>query len=86
MGLFKRKETPIADNQVQINPLGSKTVWGLILTALSVIGLLLGIDFTALIQEASTAHSLVEWLSVVGTAIGLVMAYIGRKNAKGGLK
>lgn len=85
MGIFSKNLKVQPEQQVTKNPLASKTIWGLITTLASMIGLMLNIDFTPLLQQAMSAHSVVAWLSVAGTAIGLIMAYFGRKHAKGGL-
>lgn len=66
----------------------SLTVWGLVVTGASqfmpFIGPLIGIDVTpGEIQEVGTSVS--DVISSIGTAAGLIMAFIGRKRAKGPL-
>ncbi len=64
----------------------SLTIWGVVVTAASTLlptfGASLGLEVTA-DDVAKVGSSVTDVISAVGTAVGLIMAVIGRMRAKG---
>ena len=85
--LFKKNEVaPKQELQQEKVLLASKTIWGLLIMIASVVAFVIGLDLRPVIEAAMNAHTLEAWFAVISMLAGIILNFIGRKNAKGGLK